>query len=400
MSLDFANNSLRTYVAGHCYLSLDQSIAALFGNGEQGLIYDPSDLSTLFQDSAGTVPVTGIEQPVGLMLDKRLGLIRGPELVNGRFDSDLNGWSSASSYPSTATIVAGEMQVTTSDAFGRQLYAFATVPGKFYEVSGSSRIISGVGVPVINIVASNGGDIYVPFASRYVYVAASTVTTIGCGVAGGVSNSVVAFDNISVREIPGNHAFQTTATSRPILRQDANGKYYLYTDGIDDFMVTNSIDFTGTDKMTVVTGLRKIGTAPSVPIELSTATNTNAGAFGVYTQAGTNSYSFASRGTGSAATSQSPAAYVPPITNVITGIANISAQLNQLRVNGSVSATVTTSQGSGNFGNYPLYLFRRGGTLVPFNGNFYGLIVRGAETQDALLNPGQKYIAGKTGVSL
>ena len=42
----------------------------LFGGGMQGLWYDPSDLSTLFQDSAGTIPVTAVGQPVGLMLDK------------------------------------------------------------------------------------------------------------------------------------------------------------------------------------------------------------------------------------------------------------------------------------------------------------------------------------------
>ena len=46
-----------------------QVIAALFGNGEQGAMYDPSDLSTLFQDSAGTTPVTADSQPVGRMLD-------------------------------------------------------------------------------------------------------------------------------------------------------------------------------------------------------------------------------------------------------------------------------------------------------------------------------------------
>lgn len=43
---------------------------ALFANGEQGAWYDPSDLSTLYQDSAGTTPVTAVGQPVGLMLDK------------------------------------------------------------------------------------------------------------------------------------------------------------------------------------------------------------------------------------------------------------------------------------------------------------------------------------------
>jgi hypothetical protein len=42
----------------------------LFLRGEQGAWYDPSDLSTLFQDTAGQVPVTAVEQPVGRMLDK------------------------------------------------------------------------------------------------------------------------------------------------------------------------------------------------------------------------------------------------------------------------------------------------------------------------------------------
>ena len=45
-------------------------IASLFANGEQGSWYDPSDLSTLFQDSAGTIPVTADGQSVGLVLDK------------------------------------------------------------------------------------------------------------------------------------------------------------------------------------------------------------------------------------------------------------------------------------------------------------------------------------------
>lgn len=46
------------------------NIGQLFASGEQGAWYDPSDMSTLFQDSAGTVPVTAVEQPVGRILDK------------------------------------------------------------------------------------------------------------------------------------------------------------------------------------------------------------------------------------------------------------------------------------------------------------------------------------------
>ena len=41
----------------------------MFASGEQGAWYDPNNLSTLFQDSAFTVPVTAVEQPVGGVLD-------------------------------------------------------------------------------------------------------------------------------------------------------------------------------------------------------------------------------------------------------------------------------------------------------------------------------------------
>jgi hypothetical protein len=44
--------------------------ASLFTSGTQGAWYDPSDFSTLFQDSGGATPVTAVEQPVGRMLDK------------------------------------------------------------------------------------------------------------------------------------------------------------------------------------------------------------------------------------------------------------------------------------------------------------------------------------------
>lgn len=42
----------------------------LFKNGELGGFYDFSDRSSLFQDSAGTIPVTADSQPVGMIKDK------------------------------------------------------------------------------------------------------------------------------------------------------------------------------------------------------------------------------------------------------------------------------------------------------------------------------------------
>lgn len=43
---------------------------SLFTEGKQGAWFDPSDKSTLFQDAAGTIPVTKDGDPVALMRDK------------------------------------------------------------------------------------------------------------------------------------------------------------------------------------------------------------------------------------------------------------------------------------------------------------------------------------------
>jgi hypothetical protein len=43
---------------------------SLFASGEKGVWFDPTDISTLFQDAAGTQPVTAYGQKVGKILDK------------------------------------------------------------------------------------------------------------------------------------------------------------------------------------------------------------------------------------------------------------------------------------------------------------------------------------------
>lgn len=49
--------------------SLTAHVQALFSNGEQGGMWDATDMASLFQDSAGTTPVTAYTQPIGRMLD-------------------------------------------------------------------------------------------------------------------------------------------------------------------------------------------------------------------------------------------------------------------------------------------------------------------------------------------
>lgn len=263
------------YPSTHPDLCHGKYVAGLFAKGEQGAWFDPSDLSTLYQDAAGTTPVTAVGQPVGKILDK-----------SGR----------------------------------------------------------------------------------------------------------------------GNHATQDTTTRRPTLKQDASGKYYLSFDGVDDYLSTGSINFTATDKMTVVAGVRKLtDTASGVFVELSADSPTRAGAFVLLSpsSSGANSYRFFSRGSIAPASSPGNGVFAAaPDTSTITCISNISGPEQTLRRNAGLVESSTASQGTGNYGNYPLYIGRRGGTSLPFNGNLYGLIVRGAQTDDAHLTHAEKYLAYKSGVTL
>jgi hypothetical protein len=63
--------------------SLDLRVRRLFVAAEPGAIYDPSDLSTLFADAAGTTPAT-VDGPVGRVLDVSG---RGNHLIQSVADS-------------------------------------------------------------------------------------------------------------------------------------------------------------------------------------------------------------------------------------------------------------------------------------------------------------------------
>lgn len=63
VTTDLSVTSLRPRQSGIWTPSL------LFDGGAQGAWFDPSDLSTLLQDAAGTIPVTADGDQVGLILD-------------------------------------------------------------------------------------------------------------------------------------------------------------------------------------------------------------------------------------------------------------------------------------------------------------------------------------------
>jgi len=170
---------------------------------------------------------------------------------------------------------------------------------------------------------------------------------------------------------------------------------------VDDAMATQSVDFTGTDEMTVVAGQYKASdSATAVAVELSAASASNNGAFTLVapSSSGAVSYRFLSGGTSLEGAGVGAFAAAPDLA-VISGIGEISEDIVSLRRNGVTNETNTSDQGTGNYGDYPLYIGARGGTTLEFKGRIHQLIIRGATTAGALLDQTERFVARKTGVA-
>jgi hypothetical protein len=336
-------------------LPKDYYIKSIFRSGEQGIWLDPSDFSTLYQDAAGTTPVTAVGQPVGLALDKRLGLALGAELVtNGDFDN-ADGWV----LQSEVSISSGSLNFNATETRSATATGASCVSGRWYVVefdltytSGTARFNAGGGTTTIT--GSTGHKKYIRQATG------TNAFYFSCASAG----AVYSIDNVTVRELPGNHATQSTSASRPTLQQDSNGMYYLGFDGTDDGMATPSINFTSTDAVTVFAGVRKNSDAAiGVVVELSTNSDSTNGTFTLAASVGGNTYYAQSQGT--VRSVRNATGYVAPHSAVLVAEAKISTDTLRLHVNNAAPLSSATDQGTGNFGNYPLYIGRRGNNALP-----------------------------------
>jgi hypothetical protein len=199
--------------------------ALLFSDDEPGFFYDFDDWSTLFQDTAGTQPVTAANQGVALALDKRLGLKLGPELVtNGTFETDLSGWFIGANV--TAVQDNGEALVTfagtlaqTNNNWFSQL-VFPTDDTKSYQIEFDATWVSGGSLEVGT--GFNVRRTIAPSTQKTRYKIIARRGEIGGDAFrnnftfGASSGTVWRIDNVTVRELKGNHATQATTAARPL----------------------------------------------------------------------------------------------------------------------------------------------------------------------------------------
>ena len=423
---------------------LGTRIAELFANGEQGVWYDPSDLSTLFQDSAGTVPVTGVEQPVGLMLDKsgRGNHASQPTttarpILRARYNlltqTENLGHADWPSTQQGTKCTVEQVQAPDGSMTAQKLTAlvYPLVPIRAITVQGSTfRFVvwlkpGSISVPralvrnnttAVNLIQADTSQTRVSNQYGECIVTAGPdgwkkfTFTVTSGISPGdrvhlyygFTDALQIGDTWSVwhpdfRYL--NDAFNSPEYQRVGVATDYDTvgfPHYLRFDGVDDWLVTPTIT-PGVDKAQVFAGLRKLSdAAQGVVAELSATIASNGGTFLLAAPNGaTQTYGLDSKGTTQVdAVATSIAA---PITSVVTGLADISGDSAIIRVNGAVADTEAGDQGLGNYLAYPLYIGSRGGTTFPFNGHLYGLIVRfGTNLPTATIQNTEKYINQKT----
>jgi hypothetical protein len=202
----------------------------LFGADEQGVWLDPSDMSTMFQDSAGTTPVTDVGQPLGLILDKSQGLVLGDQqLLNSDFSDGGTGWSlgggSGWSFSGGQAIKAasGVTQALFQPIAGIQ-------EGQFFEILIDVGVITGgtFTPQIYGGTAVSGVPIPVGFAGVHKVILRAQSEAAGFRL-NNSSSSEGVINSIEWRIIPGHHAIQATAANRPILsRISESGRRNLF----------------------------------------------------------------------------------------------------------------------------------------------------------------------------
>lgn len=171
--------------------------------------------------------------------------------------------------------------------------------------------------------------------------------------------------------------------------------------GVDQSFLTQSVDFSATDEMTVWTGLRKLSDAASATlVEFSADADGNNGAFAVYApRVAAATVDYRTRGTTTVSLTDG-ATSPSPTTLVFVGASDISADSTIVRKNGVQVNTSSSDQGTGNYGNYPLYFGRRNNTFLPYNGYEFGTIIRGKTTPTSQINIFEQWMARRTGITI
>ena len=426
------------------------SPANLFTGGIKGAWFDPSDFSTMWQDSGRTTPVTAVEQPVGALNDKsgnanhatqatagnrptlraRYNLLTQSVLagaVAGTPGTPPTGWglsNSGGSIVSTAAYNANDNVIAVSAAANKQTFFQTTATIPINAVFSFSVVVVanpnsfqiqdliGYAGTLTNSTQAyfiNGGAVAasaVPNAGDRI---ADVITTSGtftpaaiqCRFGAGVTNAVtgqcsLAQPQFEQKPLPTPYQWIAAAT----VYNTSGFLPYLEFNGTSSRLATASIDFSTTAQATAFSGFNKQSDAATGAVFTSGSYGA-AGTFGLAAPNGAAANIAGGLNGATAGFFSAAITYTSPITLVATISYDLAAAINAnivTRVNGSnVSTAATGAMGGGNLtaGVINIGDYQTGVNF--FNGNIYSLIVRGASSTAAEIAATESWVNARTG---
>jgi len=261
-----------------------------------------------------------------------------------------------------------------------------------WRVNGGAIITNG------NTIPSAGNNQLIEAILTVSATAGTANARFGVGIQSNATGDVT-FRDIQVDVASVRSAYQRVVSAFDVTEAGQPDLYYLAYDGSDDFLSTAPFAW-GSDKATVVAGVRKLLTSGFAPVaEFGTDVSTTNGSFALFGPFGASiDYGFFSRGT--ALRSAQVDGFQTPITNILTGIGDIGGDRATIRVNGTQVAQSTADQGAGNFGTYPVFFGARGGTSLFFRGNEYPSFGINRLLTANELSQLERWTAQKTGVTI
>jgi hypothetical protein len=209
----------------------------------------------------------------------------------------------------------------------------------------------------------------------------------------GNSTGSVRISGIQVEVGSTATPYQRVTTQFDVTEAGVPSTHYVNYDGSDSYLTQTVTP--GIDKVQMFAGVRKLANTVGTIVELGAASGDGLAA--LYGNS-SNNYGVLSKGTLQATIVSPSGATVPPISNIVTGLGDISTDTTTIRIDGAQAATSSTDQGTGNYLAYPLYIGRRAGSLLPFTGRDYGLIVRfGPNLSASTISSVEAWLGVKTG---
>lgn len=337
---------------------------SLFAGGTQGVWFDDSNISTMFQDSAGTTPVTAVEQPVGRQLDL----------------------SGNNNHRTQAT----DANRPTLSARYNLLLATATLSTQNITTVATSYTITFTGAGTVTLSGT-----YVGVFSAGTNTFTATAGTLTVTVVGSVLTADIRPTNQTVT-LP---LYQAVTSST--VYDTVGFPQYLKYNGSNSWLSTASINFTATAQVSLFGGVRKMAAGTSIVVELSTNVDNNGNAFNFASDAvSSNNWYFSCASTAQGQISARATTFTAPITNTISSIYDrtvIGSSQITPKINNATPTIAYTGVGStSNFGTYPLYFGRRGGTTLSFNGQEYQIIIVGKTLTATEIASTETYVNSKT----